>query len=263
VSDGAPLAGRVALVTGAGRGIGRAIAARLAAEGASVGLLGRSANALAATSAEIAEAGGRSVPVLADVRSEEQLESAVAELREAFGPADVLVANSGVAGPTGQLWQISKDEWGETLAVNLTGVFLSCRAAIPGMLERRRGSIVVIGSATGKRPMAGRTPYAASKMGLIGLVRTLALELGPHDVRVNLVSPGPTEGERLDEVIAGRVAADGGSSERIRERMLAGIPLGRMTRAADVAAAVAFLAGDASAAISGEDLNVSMGWVMH
>ncbi|MHB1469244.1 MAG: SDR family NAD(P)-dependent oxidoreductase [Solirubrobacteraceae bacterium] len=260
---GGGLGGRVALVTGAGRGIGREIALRLAADGVAVALAGRSTDALHAVRTEIEGAGGSGLVVAADVRQQDSVEQLFELAARRLGPIDVVVANSGVAGPTKPIWSLELEEWEQTLAVNLTGVFLTCRAAARTMIERGRGSIVVIGSATGKNPMAQRTPYAASKAGLIGLVRTLAWDLGSHGVRVNLVSPGATEGERLDEVIERHAQAAGAPDEKLRESLAKRAALGRLTRGSDVAAAVAFLAEDASAGITGEDLNVSAGWVMH
>jgi NAD(P)-dependent dehydrogenase (short-subunit alcohol dehydrogenase family) len=262
IGDGV-LTGRVALVTGAGRGIGRAIANRLAADGATVVLAGRSVEALEAACEEIARAGGRCAVVPVDVREEESVAELALLAREQCGPVDLLVANSGIAGPTDELWRLSLEDWQETLRVNLTGVFLVCRALAPAMVTRRSGSIVVIGSSTGKNPLPRRTPYAASKTGLVGLVRALAWELGPHGVRVNLVSPGATDGERLDAVIARQADGGGRSPEVVRAALIESSPLARLTSAQDVAAVVAFLAGDGAAAITGEDVNVSMGSVMH
>jgi NAD(P)-dependent dehydrogenase (short-subunit alcohol dehydrogenase family) len=263
VSAAARLDGRAALVTGAGRGIGRQIALRVAAEGARVVLTGRSTDALTRVGEEIERAGGYALVVPGDVRDEQSVNELVSVAREQVGPIELLVANSGIAGPTRELWELSLEDWEETLRVNLTGVFLTCRAVAPEMLERRSGAIVVIGSGTGKNPLAGRTPYAASKAGLIGLVRSLAWELGPHGVRVNLVSPGAIGGERLDGVIERQAAASGRSSQEVRATFVEGSALGQVASAEDVAAAVAFLLSEDARAITGEDLNVSMGWVMH
>jgi NAD(P)-dependent dehydrogenase (short-subunit alcohol dehydrogenase family) len=259
VSAAARLGGRVALVTGAGRGIGRQIALRLAR----VVLTGRSTDALASVGEEIEQAGGNALAVPGDVRDEQSVTELVNVARQQAGPIDLLVANSGIAGPTRELWELSLEDWEETLRVNLTGVFLTCRAVAPEMIERRSGAIVAIGSGTGKNPLAGRTPYAASKAGLIGLVRSLAWELGPHGVRVNLVSPGAIGGERFDGVVERQAAATGRSSEEVRAMFVEGSALGQVASAEDVAAAVAFLLSDDARAITGEDLNVSMGWVMH
>jgi NAD(P)-dependent dehydrogenase (short-subunit alcohol dehydrogenase family) len=253
------LQGRTAVVTGAGRGLGRTIALRLAAGGAHVVLAARSAEALEAVRGEIAASGGRSTVVPTDVSDRAQVE----RLAELAGEVDVVVNNSGVAGPTAPLWEVSPEDWAATFAVNVTGAYLVCRALLPGMVARGAGSVVVVGSATGKSPLAGRTPYAASKAALIGLVRTLALDAGPHGVSVNLVSPGPVSGERLDRVIAAQAAAAGLPVEDARERMLGRSALQRFTEGDEVAEAVAFLAGERGRGITGEDLNVSGGWVMH
>jgi len=179
------------------------------------------------------------------------------------GPLDALVANSGIAGPTSELWNIAPEEWDETLRVNLTGTFLLARALLPPMIERRRGSIVVVGSTTGKRPMYGRTPYAATKAGLIGLVRTLAVELGPVGVRVNLISPGAVAGPRIEGVIREQARAAGVSYDAFLEEATKSTPLRRLIPPEDIAAAAVFLASDDSASTTGEDLNVSGGLAMH
>lgn len=257
------LSGRNALVTGAGYGIGRQIALRLAREGARVVLAARSVQALESTAAEIEGLGGTAVVVPTDVGVPDQVNRLAAAAIGEVGPIDVLVSNSGIAGPTADLWQIEPADWEETFRVNVTGTFLVCRAFLPGMLDRREGSIIMIGSATGKRPMAGRTPYAASKAALIGLVRSLAWEVGSDGIRVNLVSPGPVEGDRVNAVIERRAAARGVPVDEVRPEFVAGSPLARMTAPGEVAEVVAFLAGDASRAITGQDLNVSSGWVMY
>lgn len=257
------LHGCTALVTGPGHGIGRHIALRLAAEGARVMLAGRSPDALESTQAAIEAAGGTAIAVPTDLRHPEQVESLAAAARERLGAVDVVVNNSGVSGPTAELWNVDPESWEETFRVNVTGVFLLCRAVLPNMVERGSGSVIVIGSATGKRPLPQRTPYATSKAALIGLVRTLAAETGPYGVRVNLVSPGPVAGERFDRVVERKAAAAGTSVEEARAQFLDAAPLRRQTTPDDVADAVAFLAGDQSRSITGEDLNVSSGWVMH
>lgn len=263
MSSDAELAGHTALVTGAGYGIGRAISLRLARAGARVVLAARSSAALAATATEIEVGGGAATVVPTDVGDVDQVTRLAAEVAAEVGPIDVLVNNSGIAGPTAELWRIEPSEWEQTFRVNVTGTFLICRAFLPAMCDRGEGSIIMIGSATGKRPMAGRSPYAASKMALVGLVRSLAMEVGPHGIRVNLVSPGPTEGPRLDAVIEQRAVARGASVAEIRPEFVEGSPLGRLTTPDQIADAVLFLAGDAARAITGQDLNVSSGWVMY
>jgi NAD(P)-dependent dehydrogenase (short-subunit alcohol dehydrogenase family) len=247
-----------ALITGAGRGIGRAIALRLAADGFVVVCSGRDLAALEETAGLVNAAGGEGIVLALDLRDEDS----VTALAGACGPIDTLVANSGVPGPSGPVWELDPQDWDATLRVNLTGGFLLTRAVMPGMLERGRGSVVFIGSTTATRPLPGRVAYATSKSALIGFVRSLALDAGPFGVRVNLVTPGATAGERLDEVLGAAAAARGLTPERVRSEFLAASPLRRLTESDDVANAVAFLAGDSSRGITGAELNVSSGMVM-
>lgn len=260
--EGRELDGRLAVVTGAGRGIGRAIALDLAAAGASVVLAARSTDELEGVRAEVAAAGGTALAVPTDLRRPADLDALAARVAR-LGVADVVVANSGIAGPTGPLWELEPDAFAKTLAVNVTGTFLLLRALLPPMVARGSGSVVAVGSATGKHPLPGRTPYAASKLGLVGLVRTLAWELGPHGVRCNLVSPGPVAGPRLDDVLRAQADARGVEPAQVRGEFDARSPLGRPVAPEEVAGAVRWLASDRAAAITGEDLNVSTGWVMH
>jgi NAD(P)-dependent dehydrogenase (short-subunit alcohol dehydrogenase family) len=256
------LSARVAAVTGANRGIGRAIAVALAAGGFTVAASARDPASLAGTVAEAGKAGGTAVPLACDVRDEASVAAMAAGAQE-LGPVHAVVANAGVAGPTLPLHEITLEDWRDTLATDLDGVFLTFRAFIPGMIERRGGSLIAISSMTGKRPLHGRTPYAAAKMGVIGLVRTLATELGPHNIRVNAVCPGPVAGPRIDQVIRKQAAARGITEEQARAAFTGASPLGRLVEAGEVAAACAFLALDDSAAVTGEDLNVAAGVVMY
>lgn len=258
-----PLHGRVVLVTGAGRGIGRAIALRCAGDGAAVALAGRSLEELAQVAAEVEAAGARARVTPMDVQDPDSVATAVAGVAAELGEVDVLVANSGVAGPTAPLWEVTPEDWDATHAVNVRGVFLSCRAVLPAMVRRRAGSVVVVGSMSGKRPMENRTPYTSSKTALIGLVRSLAVEAGAHGVRVNLVSPGPVTGPRLDRVLDAAGKAGGRSPAEQRAEYEKQSPLRHLVDPEDVAAAVAFLAGDDARSVTGEDLNVSAGITMH
>jgi NAD(P)-dependent dehydrogenase (short-subunit alcohol dehydrogenase family) len=248
------LDGKLAVVTGGGRGLGRVVATRLAAAGAEVVACGRDADALAASVAAIEASGGTARAEVADVTDPDAL---------AGQAPDVVVANSGVAGPTASLWEVDPEEWEATFAVNVRGVFLTYRALLPAMLARGSGSLVTIGSMTGKRPLPGRTPYAASKTALIGLTRTLAHEIGDRGLRANLVSPGAIEGERIERVIANLAAHESIDPAEARDRFEAPSPLRRLVGPDDVADAVVFLASDAARGITGEDLNVSAGTVMY
>ncbi len=255
--------GRVSVVTGASQGIGRVLALTLASRGDAVVLAARSEANLADVAAQIAASGGTALTVLTDVTELGSVEAMVAATVERFGRLDVVVANSGIGGPSGPLWEADPQQWTDTLAVNVTGVFHTLRATMPAMLGNGSGAAVVVGSISGKRPLYGRTAYTASKMALVGLVRTLAVEAGPHGVRVNLVSPGFVAGPRIDWVIAAQAKARGLDEAAVRAEFEKQSPLGRLTEATDVADAVAYLTSDGAAGITGADLNVNAGVVMY
>lgn len=254
---------RVCVVTGAGGGIGRAIATAFAAGGDTIVLAARRQEMLEETAAIIASSAGTAVVHPTDVTDQESISDLARRVAEEFGPVDILVNNSGVGGPSAPLWEVEPDEWRATFAVNVDGVFLVTRAFLPDMIEARRGSVIVIGSISGKRPLYGRTAYTSTKLALVGLVRSLAHEVGPHGIRVNLISPGFVEGPRIDWVIARQAEARGLPEVEVRAEMEAMSPLGRMTRAEDVAAAAVYLASDGAAALTGVDLNVNAGVVMY
>src|SRR6266568_111810 len=254
---------KIAVVTGGGRGIGRAIALAYAREGASLVLASRSKEALEETRAMVEALGRKALVVPTDIRHEESVRNLAEQALGYFGRVDILVNNSGITGPTAPLWEIAPADWEETFAVNVTGPYLCCRAFLPSMIERRSGSIIIISSMTGKRPLFGRTPYAAGKLALVGLARTLAWETGPYGIRVNVISPGPIEGERVERVIRSQAQAEGISEEEARRRFTSNSPLGRLVPPGNIADAVVFLASDKAASITGEDLNVSAGTVMY
>lgn len=257
------LTNKVAVITGGARGIGRVISLACAQEGADIVLAARSLNALRETRAEIEALGRQVLAVPTDIAQEESVRNLADQTLAHFGRVDVLINNSGITGPTAPLWEISLAEWEETFAVNVTGGFLCCRAFLPSMIERRVGSIIFISSMTGKRPLFGRSPYATGKLALVGMARTLAWETGPYGIRVNVISPGPVEGERVERVIRLQAGAEGISEEQSRRNFTVNSPLGRMVSPQNIADAVVFLASDKAASITGEDLNVSAGIVMY
>lgn len=250
------------MVTGGNRGIGRAIAVALAADGFAVAVTARDADTLADTVAAIEADGGTALALPCDVRDEESVTTMARDVAD-LGRVHTVVANAGIAGPTAPLHEIQLAEWRNCLATDLDGVFLTFRAFVPAMIESGAGSLVAISSMTGKRPLHGRTPYAAAKMGVIGLVRTLAVELGPHGIRVNAVCPGAVAGPRIDDVIRRQAATRGITEEEALRAFTGASPLARLVKANEVATACAYLASDAAASITGEDLNVSAGVVMY
>jgi NAD(P)-dependent dehydrogenase (short-subunit alcohol dehydrogenase family) len=247
------LAGRTALVTGAGNGLGRAIACALGAAGARVVLVGRDARRLAESRALIADARAEVCDV-SDPDAVDALVSALADER-----IDILVNNAGVAGPVKPLTEIEPGEWDEVFAVNVRGVYLLCRALIPAMAARGRGDVVNLSSVSGKRPLARRTPYTASKMAVLGLTRTLAFEVGPLGVSVNSLSPGPVRGPRMERNFRLEAQATGTSEAEAEKAFVSRAALGRLVEQDEVAAAV--LAMLRMPGLCGADIDLSAGMI--
>ena len=255
------LTGKVALITGGGRGIGRAIALRFASEGAAVMLAATRREPLEATAGEIRKGGGRAATTVTDVADEAAVKAMVAATIAELGRLDVLVNNAGIGGPTLRVVDMERADWDRTLAVNVTGAFLCSKHAVPHMVARRSGRIVNVTSIAGLMGYPLRSPYAVSKWGMIALTRTLAGELGEHGITVNAIAPGAVRGERVEGVIAARAAALGRPAADVeRELFVEPTALKRMVGPDDVAAAAAFLASDDAANITGETISVSAGF---
>lgn len=258
-----PLAGQVAVVTGASAELGAAIASALAAEGCDLALAGRRPEKLHAL-AEAARLLGRRVEVKScDVTDEADVAAFVKHIADRFDRRIDILVN--VAGGTGSLdvplWEIPGKRFSEVLALNLTATFLTMAAVMPLMMARRSGRIVNIGGTYGLRGRAGRAAYSAAKWGLRGLTKTAAIEAGPFNVTINCVCPGLVEGTRLDEAVA-KTTASGVSTAEARDRLVKDYPLRRASTPADIAAAVIFLAGEGARQITGQDLAVDGGWAM-
>jgi 3-oxoacyl-[acyl-carrier protein] reductase len=242
--------GKVALVTGASRGIGAAIAKRLAAEGATILAAARSAEALAAVAEEIAAAGGKASAVLLDLADPASIAEAVKAALAAQGQIDVLVNNAGVT-EDNLILRMTKEAWDRVIATNLTGVFLLTQAVVKSMVRKRYGRIVNVTSVVGLMGNAGQANYAASKAGLVGLTKTVARELASRNITCNAVAPGFVATAMTDRM-----------TDEARAKISSEIPLERLGTADDVAAAVAYLASDEANYVTGHVLNVSGGLLM-
>jgi 3-oxoacyl-[acyl-carrier protein] reductase len=242
--------GKVALVTGASRGIGEAIARRLAAEGAMVVAGARTADALAQVVSAIEAAGGRASALPLDLADPASIEAGVKSALAAHGQIDVLVNNAGVT-QDNLILRMSKDSWDRVLATNLTGAFLLTQAVVKSMVRKRYGRIVNVTSVVGLMGNAGQANYAASKAGLVGLTLSVARELGSRNITCNAVAPGFIATAMTETMTAEAKAA-----------LESSIPLERLGAPDDIAAAVAYLASDEAAYVTGHVLNVSGGLYM-
>ncbi|MFS0733418.1 SDR family NAD(P)-dependent oxidoreductase [Microbacterium sp. 1P10UB] len=248
------LGGRVALVTGGGSGLGAAIATALHAAGADVVVVGRDASKLAGI---VERLGHRARAAACDVSDP----SSVDRLRKELEGTEVsiLVNNAGIAGPVAALTDISVEEWDEVFDINVRGTFLMCRAFLPGMTARGSGDVINIASVSGKRPLAHRTPYTASKMAVIGLTSTLAFEVGPSGVTVNTLSPGPVSGPRMERNFRLEAERSGGSVADAEEAFVSRSALRRMVTEEEVGAAVVAML--AMPGMCGADVDLSAGMI--
>ena len=244
------LQGKVALVTGASRGIGKAVALEMARQGAKVVASARNAELLDALVDEIRSAGGEAVAVIGDVAQAADADQLVAKASEAFGRVDILVNNAGIT-RDGLLLRMKDEDWDAVLDTNLKGAFLCTRAAAKVMSKQKEGRIINISSVVGEMGNAGQVNYSASKAGLLGLTKATARELARRNVTVNAITPGFIVTDMTD-----------GLSDKAREGLTAQIPLGRLGTVTDVAASVVFLASDQAAYITGQILGVNGGMYM-
>ncbi len=241
---------RTALITGASRGIGRACALALSEAGARVALAARSQPQLEELAQQLRAHGREAFVIPLDLASADGITTAVATVAKEFGRIDILVNNAGIT-KDGLAIRMKKDDWDSVLATNLTGAFLMCQQVLQGMMRERWGRIINISSVVGEMGNPGQANYVASKAGLIGLTKSLAQEMGSRNITVNAIAPGFIETEMT-----------GALPDGLKEKMLANIPLKRIGRPEDVAAAAVFLASDAAAYITGHVLDVNGGLYM-
>jgi NAD(P)-dependent dehydrogenase (short-subunit alcohol dehydrogenase family) len=250
----------VAIVTGGGRSMGRIMSLALARDGFDLVLAGPEQDEAERTRADIEALGRNCLALDVDVSQETQVQRMASQTLDRFGRIDVLVNNAGVIGPTAPVTQVTLSEWETTLAVNLTGAFLCCKHVVPAMTERRAGKIINIASIAGKIGYALRSPYAVSKWGLLGLTLTLAKEVGPMNIQVNAICPGPVDGDRMNAIIRRRAQELGQTEAEVRQWYVEPIPLKRMVKPEDVAAMVSYLASSKADNITGQSFDVNSGF---
>jgi 3-oxoacyl-[acyl-carrier protein] reductase len=246
------LTGKVAVVTGGSRGIGAATAQALAANGVRVAIVGRDRGALSLVAARIEQLGGRALPVAADCTVDADVDRLAATVREEFGAVDIVAAFAGGDGMPVATAEETAEHWRAVIESDLAATFLTVRAFLPGMLERRRGSIVTMSSSAARQAARSSAAYAAAKAGVIALTRHLAAEVAPDGVRVNCLAPSAIENDKLRTW----------TTEEQRRGLAQSFPLRRIGQPGDVAAAALFLASEQSSWITGITLDVAGGKIM-
>jgi len=244
------LDGRIAVVTGASKGLGKQMAQALAGAGATVGLLARSGDLLEEVRAEITAQGGRAYAFVGDVSVEADVAVLADKIRTQAGVPDILINNAGI-NIRKPLHEFTLDEWRRVMSTNIDGPFLCARAFVPGMIEKKFGRIINVASTLAHVSLAHRAAYSASKFGLLGMTKALALELAPYNVTANAISPGPFATEINRSLI---------EDPAKRAEFTAKIPLGRWGKVEEIGALAVFLSSDASAFITGTDIIIDGGW---
>lgn len=253
------LDGKVAIITGASKGIGRALSLRFAREGAAVVCAARSGDLVKETVGQVKAGGGRAIAVTCDAAQEEEVRRLVAAAAKEFGKIDTLVNNAGDGGVTKPVQDYSMEDWRYTIDSCLTSSYLCMRFVVPEMIKGGGGAIVNISSGAGRRGLPYRIGYCSAKAGQVGMTYGMALELAEHNIRVNCVAPGAVEGDRIDRVIAGQAQVRGISVEQMRKAMVERSPLKRMVTADDIVDATVFFCSDMARSISGQVLAVNAG----
>jgi len=253
------LTDRVAIVTGASKGIGRVASQLFAREGAKVVCAARTKDLVEETARLITQDGGAALPIVVDLSKEDDVKGLVEQAVARFGHVDCLINNAGDGGPTKPVQDYSTEEWFYTINSCLTSSYLCTRFAVPAMIAAGRGAIVNIASMAGRRGLAYRVGYCSAKAGQIGMTYGLALELGRHNITVNAIAPGAVEGDRIDRVIQGQAEVRGVQVERMRQSFVDRSPLRRMSTADDISHLAAFLCSDLARNISGQCIPVTAG----
>ncbi|MDP7151322.1 MAG: SDR family oxidoreductase [Paracoccaceae bacterium] len=236
------------LITGGASGIGRAIVEHFDNEQARIAICDADPEAVA----EFATSYPEALAEVCDVRNEAQMQGFLSRVEQAWGGVDVVCANAGTGGPAGRIEELDYQAWQDCVGVNLFGAFLTCRWAARVMRAQKSGVITITSSTSGFHGVPYRTPYVAAKWGLVGLMKTLAMELGPDGIRVNAIAPGAVEGPRMERVLEMEAAADGRDIEEVRKLYAAGTSMRTWVTGEDIAQMVGFLASDAASKVSGQ-----------
>jgi NAD(P)-dependent dehydrogenase (short-subunit alcohol dehydrogenase family) len=254
------LAGKVAVITGGGRGIGRAMARKFAGEGATVVVAARTKSEIEAVAAEIRDAGGRALAIPTDIAEEGHCDHLIRSCEAHFGPVDILVNNGGDYGPVKPVEEIHPSEWDRVIAVHLRGSYLLTHLVLPGMYERGSGTILNISSLSAKSAFKWGAAYAAAKAGILGLTRVTAAEAASKGVRVNAICPGPVTDTKMSKDLGEAIARlIGVTAEEQLADFLKSILQGRGQTSEEIADAALFLCSDHASAITGQALNVDGG----
>jgi NAD(P)-dependent dehydrogenase (short-subunit alcohol dehydrogenase family) len=253
------LEGKVALITGASRGIGRVLSRVFAREGAAVVCAARSRELVEETTAMVKADGGRAIVVVGDAAIEADAQRMVEAGVKAFGKIDTLVNNAGDGGPTKPVQDYTTEDWFYTINSCLTSSYMCTRFTVPAMIKAGGGAIVNIASTAGRRGLPYRIGYCSAKAGQVGMAYGLALELASYNIRVNAIAPDAIAGDRIDRVIAGQAQVKGVSFEEERERLVGLSPLKRMSTAEDVATLAVYLCSEAAKNLSGQCIAVTAG----
>src|SRR5438093_2301818 len=253
------LDGKVAVITGASKGIGRVMSRLFAKEGAAVVCAARSGALVTETAALITKDGGKAIAFTGDAAKEADVRAMVAAGLKAFGKIDTLVNNAGDGGPTKPVQEYTEDDWFYTINSCLTSSYMCIRFIVPEMIKAGGGAIVNISSGAGRRGLPYRIGYCSAKAGQVGMTYGMAIELAPHNITVNAIAPGAVAGDRIDRVIAGQAQARGVPLEEMRRSLIDRSPLKRMSTAEDIATLAIYLCSDAARNLSGQCIAVTAG----
>jgi NAD(P)-dependent dehydrogenase (short-subunit alcohol dehydrogenase family) len=253
------LVGKVAIITGGGKGIGGVTSRRFLQAGADLVIVARTPEPLQAVAADGDKLGRKVIVCQGDASQEAVADQVVTAALREFGKIDILVNNTGIEGPNATLAEVSLEEWRHTFAVNLDSAFLFSKKVIPAMRKQRSGSIINIASLAGTKGIVCRSPYCASKWAMIGMSRAMAAELGPDNVRVNVIVPGGIAGERFERVLHKRAKDYGVTYEEMVAMTCKETPLRRLVTEDEIASMALYLASDEASGITGEEIMVTGG----